>query len=103
MAFNSARLTLHSTGLRAAQPGALHAKVAHQSMSDEPAQVVLAAGVGKTLIAVLAPYLLEATRVLVYASRQPRSALILKHNYPWPPIRALRSRRSGRSSPPSGT
>jgi superfamily II DNA or RNA helicase len=34
-------------------------------MSDEPAQVVLPTGVGKTLVAVLAPYLLQAGRVLV--------------------------------------
>jgi superfamily II DNA or RNA helicase len=45
--------------------GALYAIAAHRSTSDEPAQVVLPTGVGKTLVAVLAPYLLEARRLLV--------------------------------------
>src|SRR3954447_17600780 len=58
-------LTLGTSTLREAQRGALYAIAAHRSTSDEPAQVVLPTGVGKTLVAVLAPYLLEARRVLV--------------------------------------
>jgi len=65
MAFPANSLTLTASNLREAQRGALHAIAAHRSASDEPAQIVLPTGVGKTLIAVLAPYVLEAERVLV--------------------------------------
>lgn len=65
MAFRANSVTLTASNLREAQRGALHAIAAHRSASDEPAQIVLPTGVGKTLIAVLAPYVLEAERVLV--------------------------------------
>lgn len=52
-------------GLREAQVGALMALGAHATRSDEPAQLVLPTGVGKTVVAVLAPYVLRADRVLV--------------------------------------
>lgn len=65
MPFRADTLTLATSTLREAQVGALHAIVAHRSASDEPAQIVLPTGVGKTLVAVLAPYVLEAERVLV--------------------------------------
>jgi superfamily II DNA or RNA helicase len=65
MEFTSDQLDLGAAGLREAQRGALHAVVAHRSASDEPAQLVLPTGVGKTLIAVLLPYLLGSERLLV--------------------------------------
>jgi superfamily II DNA or RNA helicase len=65
MAFSSGVLALAGSRLREAQRGALHAIAAHRSASDEPAQIVLPTGVGKTLVAVLAPYVLDAKRVLV--------------------------------------
>ena len=65
MPFRADTLTLASSSLREAQAGALHAIAAHRSASDEPAQIVLPTGVGKTLVAVLAPYVLDAERVLV--------------------------------------
>jgi superfamily II DNA or RNA helicase len=65
MAFRSDTLAFAKSSLREAQRGALHAIAAHRSASDEPAQIVLPTGVGKTLVAVLAPYVLEAERVLV--------------------------------------
>jgi superfamily II DNA or RNA helicase len=65
VAFNPESLTLSQGELRKAQAGALHAIAAHRSASDEPAQVILPTGVGKTLVAVLTPYVLAATRVLV--------------------------------------
>ena len=52
-------------GLREAQVGALLALGAHALRSDDPAQLILPTGVGKTAIAVLAPYVLRAHRVLV--------------------------------------
>jgi superfamily II DNA or RNA helicase len=52
-------------GLREAQLGALTAIVAHSTVSDEPAQIVLPTGVGKTAVAALVPYVLQATRALV--------------------------------------
>lgn len=52
-------------GLRDAQRGALMALAAHTTVSREPAQLVLPTGVGKTLVATLAPYVLQAKRVLV--------------------------------------
>lgn len=65
MAFRSDMLTFAASNLREAQTGALHAIAAHRSASEEPAQIVLPTGVGKTVVAVLAPYVLEAERVLV--------------------------------------
>jgi superfamily II DNA or RNA helicase len=65
MPFRADSLTLATSTLREAQAGALHAIAAHRSTSDESAQIVLPTGVGKTLVAVLAPYVLEAERVLV--------------------------------------
>ena len=67
MTFRADTLTLRTSQLREAQSGALHAIAAHRSASDEAGIVVLPTGVGKTLIAVLAPYVLEAGRVLVVA------------------------------------
>lgn len=52
-------------GLREAQVGALLALAAHATVSDEPAQLILPTGVGKTAIATLAPYVLQARKVLV--------------------------------------
>jgi superfamily II DNA or RNA helicase len=51
--------------LREGQFGALSALVAHVTASDEPAQLVLPTGVGKTVVAVLAPYLLRSRRALI--------------------------------------
>lgn len=65
MPFRSDDLTLTDAQLREAQAGALHALAAHRSVSDDPAQIVLPTGVGKTLVAVLAPYVVKAERVLV--------------------------------------
>ncbi len=65
MPFDPAFLTLSRASLREAQAGAIHAIAAHRSASEEPAQIILPTGVGKTLVAVLAPYALAATRVLV--------------------------------------
>ncbi len=65
MPFRADTLTLAKSTLREAQAGALHAIAAHRSASEEPAQIVLPTGVGKTLVAVLAPYVLDAERVLV--------------------------------------
>lgn len=65
MPFPTDALTLSGASLREAQLGALHAVAAHRSVSDEPAQIVLPTGVGKTLVAVLAPYVVAADRVLV--------------------------------------
>lgn len=61
----SAAVDLSSTDLREAQRGALHAVAAHRASSNAPAQLVLPTGVGKTLIATLLPYILEAERALV--------------------------------------
>lgn len=58
---------LTAASLRDAQRGALHAAVVHRSSSDEPAQIILPTGVGKTLVANLLPYVLGATRALVVA------------------------------------
>jgi superfamily II DNA or RNA helicase len=52
-------------GLREAQVGALMALAAHATVSDDPAQIVLPTGVGKTAVAALAPYVLGAGKVLV--------------------------------------
>lgn len=65
MEFSPDQLDFGASGLREAQRGALHAVAAHRSASEEPAQLVLPTGVGKTLIAVLLPYLLGSERVLV--------------------------------------
>src|SRR5581483_3111300 len=62
------RLTLASIGehgLREAQVGALLGIAAHSTSSEEPAQAILPTGVGKTVIATLAPYVLRARKVLV--------------------------------------
>src|SRR4051794_37802899 len=53
--------------LREAQLGAAGALIAHAAVSSEPAQIVLPTGVGKSLVLMLAPYLLRAQRVLVVA------------------------------------
>ena len=52
-------------GLREAQFGALAGLVAHSTVSGEPAQIVLPTGVGKTAVATLVPYVLQAGRALV--------------------------------------
>lgn len=65
MAFRPELANLAAPGLREAQRGALHAVAAHRAYSEEPAQVVLPTGVGKTLVATLLPYVLGSTRVLV--------------------------------------
>ncbi|MFI4985299.1 MAG: DEAD/DEAH box helicase [Solirubrobacterales bacterium] len=65
MAFRPDVVDLAARGLREAQRGALHAVAAHYACSDEPAQVVLPTGVGKTLVAMLLPYILGTPRVLV--------------------------------------
>lgn len=65
MSFFSAAVDLGAEGLREAQRGALHAVTAQQTASEEPAQVVLPTGVGKTLVAVLLPYVLDVERVLI--------------------------------------
>jgi superfamily II DNA or RNA helicase len=53
--------------LRRAQLGAAWALSAHATVSREPALLVLPTGVGKTLVACLAPFLLSPQRVLVVA------------------------------------
>ena len=53
--------------LRRAQLGAAWALAAHATVSSEPALLVLPTGVGKTLVACLAPFLLSPQRVLVVA------------------------------------
>jgi superfamily II DNA or RNA helicase len=65
MAFRSDLVDLAASGLREAQRGALHAVAAHDASSDEPGQVVLPTGVGKTPVATLLPYVLGCSRVLV--------------------------------------
>lgn len=65
MAFGADHVNLATPGLREAQRGALHAAAAHLACSDEPGQIVLPTGVGKTLVATLLPYVLGASRVLV--------------------------------------
>ncbi len=52
-------------GLREAQIGALMAIASHATSSDQPAQVVLPTGVGKTTVATLAPYVLGSSRALI--------------------------------------
>lgn len=53
------------SGLRNAQAGALYAIASHFTVSDANAIVSLPTGTGKTLVAVLAPVMLRANRVLV--------------------------------------
>src|SRR5579884_2735265 len=53
--------------LRRAQLGAAWALAAHATVSREPALLVLPTGVGKTLVACVAPFLLSPRRVLVIA------------------------------------
>ena len=53
--------------LRRAQLGAAWALSAHATVSREPALLVLPTGVGKTLVACVAPFLLSPRRVLVIA------------------------------------
>jgi len=65
MSFPSNELDLSAPGLREAQRGALHAVAAHFAWSEQPAQVVLPTGVGKTLVASLLPCVLGSTRMLV--------------------------------------
>jgi len=53
--------------LREAQLGACSALVAHASSSDEPAQIVMPTGVGKSLVLTAAPFLLRAEKAMVVA------------------------------------
>lgn len=53
--------------LREAQLGACSALVAHASSSDEPAQIVMPTGVGKSLVLTAAPFLLGSEKTLVVA------------------------------------
>jgi superfamily II DNA or RNA helicase len=53
--------------LREAQLGACGAVVAHVSRSEEPAQIVIPTGVGKSLVLTATPFLLRANKVLVVA------------------------------------
>jgi superfamily II DNA or RNA helicase len=53
--------------LREAQLGACGAVVAHASRSEDPAQVVMPTGVGKSLVLTASPFLLAASKVLVVA------------------------------------
>lgn len=63
--------------LRKAQLGAMWGLASHAIRSQNPAQIVLPTGVGKTQVLVAAPYLLEARRVLVVApSRLVRDQLV---------------------------
>jgi primosomal protein N' len=62
---NLAAAVVGPESLREAQLGALMALAAHATVSEEPAQLVLPTGVGKTAVAALAPYVLQAERVLV--------------------------------------
>jgi superfamily II DNA or RNA helicase len=63
--------------LRDAQRGAIWALTAHWTASEEPAQVVLPTGVGKTLVLTAAPFVARAKRVLVVApSRVVREQLL---------------------------
>jgi superfamily II DNA or RNA helicase len=57
--------TVKDDGLREAQAGALLALAAHATVSNDPAQLILPTGVGKTVIATLAPYVLGARRALI--------------------------------------
>src|ERR1700683_2966999 len=52
-------------GLRREQKAAIHALVGHLMLKSEPAIAVLPTGAGKTDVAILLPYILKATRVLV--------------------------------------
>lgn len=61
------RVLVAEERLREAQLGAAAAIVAHAAASDDPAQIVLPTGVGKSLVLTLAPYLLESERALVVA------------------------------------
>jgi superfamily II DNA or RNA helicase len=64
-------------GLRRAQQGAIWALGSHWTVSNEPAQIVLPTGVGKTLVMTAAPLLKRARRTLVIApSRVVRDQLI---------------------------
>jgi superfamily II DNA or RNA helicase len=65
MAFRSHVVDLAAAGFREAHRRVLHAVAVHRTWSDEPAQVVLPTGVGKTLVATLLPYVLRSERVLV--------------------------------------
>lgn len=53
--------------LREAQLGACSAVVAHASSSEDPAQIVMPTGVGKSLVLTAAPFLLRSEKVLVVA------------------------------------
>jgi superfamily II DNA or RNA helicase len=57
-------------GLRAAQLGALWALGSHFTVRKEPALVVMPTGSGKTAVLTLAPFLLQAERVLVITSNR---------------------------------
>lgn len=56
-----------SERLREAQLGACSAVVAHASSSEDPAQIVMPTGVGKSLVLTAAPFLLRSKKVLVVA------------------------------------
>jgi superfamily II DNA or RNA helicase len=57
--------TNNGNGLRRAQHGAIHAIAMHFTLRSEPAIAVMPTGSGKTAVAMLAPFVLRANRVLV--------------------------------------
>lgn len=59
------RQTDSKTGLMRGQFGAIHAIAAHFAIKDEPALVAMPTGSGKTAVLALAPFVLEAERVLI--------------------------------------
>jgi len=77
-------LSEHSTGLRRAQLGAIHAIASHftrytKPSLAEPAMVVMPNGSGKTAVLVLSAFVLKATRVLVITpSRSVREQVARK-------------------------
>jgi superfamily II DNA or RNA helicase len=52
-------------GLYTAQAGAIHQIASHFSLHDEPAVITMPTGSGKTAVLMMAPFVLQATRVLV--------------------------------------
>ena len=63
------KATAENPGLRNAQIGAIHAIGQHFTLHDtEPALVVMPTGSGKTAVLTIAPFLLQARRVLVISS-----------------------------------
>jgi superfamily II DNA or RNA helicase len=66
--YPNVKITKDVNGLRNAQVGAIHSICSHFTLSKRPALVVLPTGTGKTAVIVMAPYLLEAKRVLILSS-----------------------------------